>query len=41
MTKYRAEKKLETGMEPTPIDLWEKFHMKKDKTWSTPKLKLC
>ncbi|CAN1133416.1 hypothetical protein LINPERPRIM_LOCUS30630 [Linum perenne] len=24
-------------MEPSPIDLWEKFHMKKNKIWSTPK----
>ncbi|CAN1183375.1 hypothetical protein LINPERPRIM_LOCUS42772 [Linum perenne] len=27
-------------MEPSPIDLWEKFHMKKNKIWSTPKLKV-
>ncbi|CAN1236934.1 hypothetical protein LINGRAPRIM_LOCUS1784 [Linum grandiflorum] len=37
MAKFRADKKKKDGVEPSPIDLWEKFHMKKDKTWSTEK----
>ncbi|CAN0859942.1 hypothetical protein LINGRAHAP2_LOCUS7802, partial [Linum grandiflorum] len=37
--KWSTDKwaKKKDGVEPSPIDLWEKFHMKKDKTWSTKK----